>query len=73
MESHGTDRYSYGADCMPFCEKGVLVGMQSLFTRPFMEINNRTVAVQEPQNVDVFQGCDSADTAGVVVDAMVRS
>ena len=33
MESHGTDRYSYGADCMPFCEKVVCGECKSLFTR----------------------------------------
>ena len=33
MESHGTDRYSYGADCMPFCEKVFCGECKSLFTR----------------------------------------
>ena len=33
MEAHGTDRYSYGADCMPFCEKVFCGECGSLFTR----------------------------------------
>jgi|GEM_PF-263936 len=33
MELHGTDRYSYGADCMPFCEKVFCGECKSLFTR----------------------------------------
>ena len=33
MEAHGTDRYSYGADCMPFCEKVFCGECKSLFTR----------------------------------------
>ena len=32
-ESHGTDRYSYGVDCMPFCEKVFCGECKSLFTR----------------------------------------
>ena len=33
MKDHGTDRYSYGADCMPFCEKVFCGECKSLFTR----------------------------------------
>ena len=33
MEEHGTERYSYGADCMPFCEKVFCGECGSLFTR----------------------------------------
>ena len=33
MKDHGTDRYSYGADCMPFCEKVFCGECGSLFTR----------------------------------------
>ena len=33
MEAHGTDRYSYGADCVPFCEKVFCGECGSLFTR----------------------------------------
>ncbi len=50
MESHGTDRYSYGADCMPFCEKVFCGDCKKPVHETFMELKgNRTVAVQEPQ------------------------
>ena len=33
MQKHGTDRYSYGSECYPFCEKIFCGECGSLFTR----------------------------------------
>lgn len=33
MQKHGTDRYSYGSDCYPFCEKIFCGECGNLFTR----------------------------------------
>ena len=47
-QKHGTDRYSYGSECYPFCEKIVLWGMWKPFYKTFLEIKrNHTMAVQE--------------------------